>query len=287
MPEAVLYEAVDAAGDTRLKHPPSPLVERGTFDLRRLHISRHGASIVVEARFGAPIRLMTAPSDIDRGIETYLQTVDVYLDTGPGGSVESLPGRGFHVPASEAWDRVLVLSSVLERAPHASARLPTHLTHHGRVLRATFPATVWPDRVDGVLVTVQATARWGAGRVRAVSRFRGDCTAWDSNRCTLYGEGPPVIDASAPVTGPLLRLSYRGPRPAPKSVPVVFQRGKLVTVAPVPKGLADGTLATLLDGAGKPSATAVVQSVVGDSATLQVIAGGKVKAVSVVFGGSK
>lgn len=281
----LVIELRDAPGDTRLVHPPAPGIERGTFDLRRLIVRRSPDAVIVEASFVSPVRpwaVVVAPDEDQR--LRYPQTVDVYIDAGPRrGNVEGLEGRGFHVPSPEAWDRALVLSTAL-RAPHDDAIVALHLSHRGRTLTGVFPPDAIPEGAVGFLVIVAATSLRGDGGVRPVAELEGECATWDDTRCTLIGEGPAVLDATGVVAGGVLSLRYPGTeRPRGSAVPVVFHRGGLVTVAPVGPGLAEGALATLLDGVGRPLASAVVQQVVGDTATLRVVGELTVDPRSVIF----
>lgn len=288
-PTVVVTDLSDPSGDVRLEHPPASGIVDGTFDLERLVLARRGDDVIVTATFRAPVRRrMATRLAEDHPVAAFPQTVDVYLDLLPGaGRVEALPGRRFQVPASEAWDRVLVLSSLDDLSDNDLVQAQ-HLSARGRDLVGIFPGSVLPPSGPlGVLAVVLATSPTGTGRVREVTTGLGDCTVWDDERCTLRGTGPPVLDATTDVVRarPIALTYAEGARPKPALTPVVFSRGALVGVAPVPPGqVSVGQLATLLDGADEPLATAIVVSVVGDTVSLEVIGKEPVEgAASAVF----
>lgn len=219
-PDEEILTRDDPAGDVRLEHPPHPEIARGTFDLKRLDFGRSAEYVFVTATFAAPVRpLAGVRLTEDKVVDIYPQTIDIYLDTKRGtGYIEALPGRGFHVPASEAWDKVLVISSLPDPF-HAEAVRPLHLTASGRKLTAVFRRQEVPDELLGVLAVVMATSVRGEGRVLPVKKWRGDCQNWDQERCNLYGEGPAVIDASTKVEkGKPIRLSYLAGSPPPSTL---------------------------------------------------------------------
>ncbi|MFO0750305.1 MAG: hypothetical protein U1F43_32240 [Myxococcota bacterium] len=205
------------------------------------------------------------------------QTIDVYLDTtgDDRGHLKALPGRHFRVPASEGWEQVLVVSSLDDLTDDGVVH-PLRVTTRGRRLVALFPEDAIIGPVKGVLAIVLATSTAGDGRVRPVTRGGGDCTVWDDSRCTLAGDGPPILDGIGVIEAdrPLSLTYLDGPRPLPDGVKVVFARGALVGVAPITPDIAKGRLATLVDHQGAAFGTAMVVSVVGDTATLEVIGGG-------------
>lgn len=265
----------DASGDVRLVHPLAPGIGPGTFDLERLTLAKVAGVWRLEATFAAPVApLEDVRAARDRIVTMLPQTIDVYLDTVPdAGHIAALPGRGFRVPAGEAWDRVLVASSV----PDLSEDDVVHalrVTANGRRLIATFPGDALPDHVRGVLAVVLATSPTGDGRVRPVGHG-GDCRVWDDERCRLEGDGPPVLDALAldvRVDRPLNLTYATGERPQVSGTPVVFQRGTLLSAAPVlASEIAKGRLATVLDKAGEALGTAIVLNVVGDTAAMEVV----------------
>jgi len=285
------WSAEDPIGDVRLEHPPHPVIERGTFDLERVSLARRGDGWRLEATFASPVPTLTeVRAARDRVIELLPMTVDVYLDTTPGaGHLAALPGRRFRVVASEAWDRALVASS----APGVfddDVVLAQRVVAQGRKLVATFARDAVPDRVLGVLVVVLATSTSGEGGVRAVGTG-GECRVWDDTRCLLAGEPPPVLDAAQVdiARGRPMRLVYAdGLRPIPRATPIVFRRGALLGVAPVSEGEVEaGRLATVLADDGTALATAIVVSVVGDTASLELVSPGSIEdAAVVVFAGA-
>lgn len=282
-----VFDLPDPAGDVRLHHPPSALVGPGTFDLERFSLARDGDRVIVEVTFGAPLRTERAArvaEDLTRDLLP--QTVDVYLDTVPGeGQLRALPGRGFTVPASEAWDWVLVVSS-LDDLDEANVIRPLHVVTRGRTLRATFDGRRVPREIAGVLPVVLATSTSGEGRVRPVQLAGGDCHVWQDERCFLEGKGPPVLDTVGEVTGGrVIALHYRdGERPRPSTLPIVFKQGEVLTVSPTPEGLlAVGALVTVVDAAGAPLGTASVMSVVGEVSSLRWVGGEVPEAASAII----
>ncbi len=279
------FETVDPRGDTRLEHPAHPDIEKGTFDLEHVKLERVGDRFELELTFAAQVKRLTDVRPArDRVVEMVPMTVDIYLDTRDGGRVDALPGRGFRVPAGEAWDHVLVVTELPDLSEDGLIHTQ-RVSVAGRRLHATFLAAGVED-VRGVLVVVLATSSSGDGRVRQVGTT-GECRVWDDFRCVLIGTDPPVIDALGEVKpGRPVALHYpEGQRPAVSATPVIFVRGKLVGVAPVePQQAVVGRFATVVDAAGKALATAVVLSVVGDTASLEVIGEGTVEgATGVVF----
>lgn len=264
----------DPRGDMRLEHPEHPGIERHTFDLTRLDLSQRGRQLTVEATFAAPVRELDYRAARDRAVVMVPMTLDVYLDLEPGGRVEGLPGRGIRFPASEGWERVLVVSGLPDLSEDGLIHAQ-RVSIAGRTLKAVFDLDVAVTAATGVQVVVLATSMSGDGRVRAVGRH-GECRVWDDFRCVLVGKDPPVIDALGEVSsGAPLAMVYDQPVPKPETarVPVIFVRGKLVGAAPVGPEAMVGQLATLYDAAGVAKATAVVLSVVGDTASLEVVSG--------------
>ena len=281
-------DLADATGDVRLLHPTHPDIGPGTFDLERLTLARAGGAWRLEATFVAPVQTINeVRAARDRVVTMVPQTIDVYLDTVPdAGHIAALPGRGFRVPAGEAWDKVLVVSSLPDLSED-DVVYASRVTASGRRLIATFPGDAIPDGVRGALVVVLATSPTGEGRVRPVGRS-GDCRVWDDERCRLDGDGPPVLDALAldvRVDRPLSLSYLDAQRPKVNGTPVVFQRGTLLSAAPVLAAeIAKGRLATVLDAAGEALGTAIVLNVVGDTAALEVVGTSKLEgAHTVVF----
>jgi len=284
-----LIELADHLGDVRLAHPPYPGLDDDTFDLEHFKLERAGGGWRLEATFASPVPILTeVRAARDRVVAMVPMTIDVYLDTRPEvGHLAALPGRGFRVPASEAWDRVLVVSSVPD-VDEAGVVHALRVTPSGRRLTATFPADAITEPVRGILVVVLATSATAEGRVRPASKGAAECRVWDEIRCHLLGDGPPVIDALATEVGPSrpIPLFYlAGDRPTPKGVPVVFQRGALISAAPIEAGQVEtGRLATVLDASGLALGTAVVVSVSGDTASLELVGARSIEgAHSVVF----
>lgn len=286
---APLIDFADHGGDVRLEHPIHPGVDGGTFDLEHFTLERTAESWRVEATFASPVRLIgDVRAAQDRVVDMLPMTIDVYLDTRPdAGHLTALPGRDFRVPASEAWDRVLVVSS-LPDVSEAGVVHALRVTPSGRRLTATFPASAIDEPVRGLLVVVLATSATGQGRVRPAARGVAECRVWDEIRCHLVGDGPPVLDALATDVSPgrpLPLLYLAGDRPTPKGVPVVFQRGALISAAPIEAGQIEaGRLATVLDAGGRALGTAMVLSVSGDTASLELVGAQSIEgAHTVVF----
>ena len=271
-----LWSISDPSGDARLRHPDHPQIRPGTFDLTHFELLETETQLIAIVTFAAVIRpIQNVRLSEDRRATIFPQTVDIYLDTTPGaGAVETLPDRNIHIPANEAWDQVLVMSSI--RDMHVGGVIyASHLSASGRTLIGTFDKSRLEGTIKGALVLVLASASRGDGRVRLASTFKGVCTDWNPNRCTLLGSGPPILDSTVKITeqGPVA-LTYFGdaPRPAPKTIPVVFRRGRLIGAAPVTsKRIKQGNFATIFNDKGNAIASAVVVSVVDDTASLEII----------------
>lgn len=280
--EPPLWRGEDSAADVRLAHPAAPEVQPGTFDLVEVELRARGDEVEVIARFRAPVRPLTPlPEDAPPGA-WFLPTVDVYLDLLPDqGHLDTPEGRHVTFPVDQGWERALVLTGApMDLGPDVAVAM--HLTAHGRELRGRFPRSAAPGAPRGVAVLVLATAPGADGAVRPVGVLKGDCSTWDASRCTLRGDGPPVLDAIGELAGELLLPLRVGEAPAAAPaqdpvtdllVPVVFQREAVVTVAPIPeteRARYDvGALVTLLDEARAPTGSAVVVSRLDDAATLQ------------------
>jgi hypothetical protein len=282
-------DAVDPIGDTRLVHPTHAQVTTAHFDLERVTLAPSAEGWRLEATFAKPIpTLKEVRASRDRVVEIVPQTIDVYLDLGDGGHVEALPGRGFRFPSTEAWDRVLVATSMPDTS-FDDAVYAKRVTAQGRRLVAVFPRDAIPaSGVRGVLVVVLATAPEGEGRVRGVTSSGSDCQVWDEQRCQLIGEGSAIVDAlSVDVIGqrPVAMLYPEGQRPRAGGIPVVFSRAALLGAAPVDaRDVAKGDLATVFDRAGVALGTAIVLDVVGDTASMEIVGKGALEAASsVVF----
>lgn len=282
-------DAVDPIGDTRLAHPTHAQVTTAHFDLERVTLAPSAEGWRLEATFAKPIpTLKEVRAARDRVVEIVPQTIDVYLDLGDGGHVDALPGRGFRFPSTEAWDRVLVATSMPDTS-FDDAVYAKRVTAQGRRLVAVFPRDAIPaSGVRGVLVVVLATAPEGEGRVRGVTSSGSDCQVWDEQRCQLIGEGSAIVDAlSVDVIGqrPVAMLYPEGQRPRADGIPVVFSRAALLGAAPVDaRDVAKGDLATVFDRAGVALGTAIVLDVVGDTASMEIVGKGALEAASsVVF----
>ncbi len=269
-----LIDATDPRGDVRLDHPPRSGISDRTFDLEALTLARRAdGRWELTATFAEPLRPLTAERrSEDQVVDLLPQTLDLYLDTtADAGHVGALEGRGFDVPAAEAWDRALVVSS-LDGLRHDDLRRPQQTIVRGRRLVAVFDADAITPPIRGYLAVVLATSPRGQGWVRRVTPGPGNCHAWDDARCTVAGEGPAVFDATSQVApGRPIQLTYaEGERPAPAIVPVVFTRGALLGAAPVSAGdVREGQPATVVDADGRPLASAIVIAVVGDTASLK------------------
>ena len=94
--------------------------------------------------------------------------MEIYIDSSPEvGAIEALPDRNIHVTASEAWDQVLVMSSIRE------LNLPgliyaSHLIARGKTLIGVFEKE---GRSLSILyvVLVTASSPRGTGRIRLAS----------------------------------------------------------------------------------------------------------------------
>ena len=271
-----VWKVTDPDNDVRLTHPEHPDINGGTFELTSFELLESDTHLIARAVFSSPVRaIRNVRLSEDRRGTIYPQTVDIYIDSSPEvGAMEALPDRNIHVTASEAWDQVLVMSSIRE------LNLPgliyaSHLIARGKTLIGVFEKEGVVSPIRGALVLVTASSPRGTGRIRLASTFKGICTDWNQMRCTLLGSGPPVLDATTTITGKRpVRLTYFGTaeRPQPKTVPVVFSRGRLVGAAPVPSNrIEPGHIATIFDDAGVAVATAVVLSIVDDTASLEII----------------
>lgn len=271
-----VWSISDPQNDGTLRHPGHPQINEGTFDLTAFELWESDTQYIAVATFASVVRPITnVRLSEDRRATIFPQTIDIYLDTASGaGSIETLPDRGVRVPANEGWDQVLVMSSIRDMTD-AGVTYTTHLMARGRTLIGVFDKSEVDGPIQGALVLVLASSPRGDGRVRLASRFKGVCTDWNPNRCTLLGSGPPVMDASAPIDDKApVALTYFGdtPRPEPKTVPIVFTRGRLLGAAPVTsKRIKQGHIATVFSDDGQAVASAIVVSVVDDTASLEII----------------
>ncbi len=297
----VLVDLKDPSGDVRLRHPAAPGVEKGTFDLRRLVVRRLDDHIEVAATFAVPPRpLAPLPDDVDRNRPWFLPTVDVYLNLVAGkGEARALPGRAFFLPSEAAWDAALILGPGVD-TPAGVVWNAEHLVTTGRTLRGRFPLDAIQGEVISALVVVLATSPRATGQVRAVGVLKGDCSTWDDARCQLDGQGPPVLDATGPVSGDVIAASPLGvsgesipdagapAASAAASAPVAFYGSGLVVASPIAPELARtltlGVLATLQDSKGNSVGTAVVESLASTAVSMRVIGAAPASApTSVVF----
>ncbi len=194
-----LFSATDAVGDVRLEHPPADGIGAGTFDLTALSLAYNDEFLVVTATFAAPVRARRVMGLQERRRSVFPQTVDVYIDAVPGaGATAALEGRGFSV--DRGWDTVLVLSSLQEVRADAHVVYPVHLVARESKLVGLFRLADVPARLMAVQAVVLATSPHTDGRVLAASTWRGDCRSHAYERCTLFGDGPPVMDALDAVT---------------------------------------------------------------------------------------
>ena len=282
---AHLWKVSDAAGDLRVTHPPADGIQNGSFDLVSFTLLETATTIIAKAEFAAPVRkLRNIRLSEDRVATIYPQTIDIYVDTTPRtGSIKTLPGREVYVPASHAWERVLVMSSIRDLY-EPGVVYPTHLIASGRTLTGTFDKQDIEAPIRGALVLVAATSTRGDGRIRLASPFKGTCTDWNQDRCTLIGAGPPILDSTSDIaSGRPTALTYFQKRhtPRPHTTPIVFRRGRLVGAGPVGSDrLKPGHMATILDKQSRAIATAVIVSLVDGTASLEVLGGANVDAAA-------
>ena len=277
----------DPAGDVRLIHPQHPAIGSGTFDLSSFELLETETHIIAKAEFVSPVRIIhNIRLSEDRRASVYPQTVDIYIDSSPEvGDVKTLPDREVYVPANEAWDQVLVMSSIRELHTPGTV-YASHLIVRGRTFIGAFPKADINLPIRGALVLVAATSARGDGRIRKASTFKGVCTDWNQDRCTLLGSGPPILDSTSTIDAkqpvPLRYLDGQT-RPPAVTYPVVFRRGRLIGVAPVSHDrIKPGMIATVFDKEGQAIATAVVLNLVEDTVSLEVVGDSEVQSAETV-----
>lgn len=224
----------DPAGDDHgpgsYRYPDHPAFAPGSFDLRKVSLSRDGGDWVVEVLFAAPLK--TAPVFVrqDDRRELFPQAVDIYfrLSTGPG-HAESLPGREVGFAPEDGWHKATVITSVpheLRRALESTTAIsadvfvPHRVRRSGRRLRARIPVEFLGEQLPytlSVLITGTSFRRsfMIADRIRDtlapegmnmdVTRSGGECRLDDPegmdcsfSGCDPCGSHPRVIDGLFP-----------------------------------------------------------------------------------------
>ena len=236
--------AADDHGPGGYVYPQGERLQRGDLDLRAVRLSRQGDELVVEAEFQRRIAVARGVRLArEQRADLFLAAVDVYLDVGPGGARDGLPGRRVSLPSGRGWELAVVLTAIPSRlsevlsAQVASGQvvIPRRVKVRGRVLEARLPAHLLggvPLADLGIAVAVTGTAFGSTFRsevegmmpnafVRGVTPRAGRCDRWseafDGAPCTFGGCGdcqghPRVLDALHPVSGTQERsLSTWGP----------------------------------------------------------------------------
>ena len=228
--ESLLFEDPegDDFGPGRFVYPTDAVYTRGSFDLRRLEIRDLGRWVELRITLAADIDdpwHSAAWSPPGRGFS--LQLVQVYLDTGAGGTTRALPGIRGRFAEDEAWDRVVLIApqarpavatAIEQAAPDLASvvLVPSWLRVRGPTLVVRVPRRKIGSRPDsswGVQVVVQSSdpAAAGAGLlVRGVNalagrhRFGGadarGCEPWILDLLAPPGRGEaPEVDAQMQV----------------------------------------------------------------------------------------
>jgi carbohydrate-binding DOMON domain-containing protein len=89
----------DDSGPGDYTYPTDPVFDPGVFDITQFQVARDEESLVFRFDLTGPL---TNPWGSPNGLA--LQTLDVYIDTGEGGSRMLLPGRNAALSAADAWD---------------------------------------------------------------------------------------------------------------------------------------------------------------------------------------
>lgn len=157
----------DDNGPGSYTYPTDAVYKRGSFDLTGLDVESKGGKVTFDVTLNSPLE---DPWGMKVGFAT--QMIFIFLDTGPGGFTETVPGLNVKFDEANAWDKVVILS------PQPPGRVKDEVTNK-------VPA----DRAGAVLVPSRTK---GAGRtISGAVELDGDPTQWGYQVVVQSNEGFP------------------------------------------------------------------------------------------------
>ena len=158
----------DDNGPGNYTYPTDGVYKRGSFDLTGLDVESKGGKVTFDVTVNSPLE---DPWGMKGGFA--VQMIFIFLDTGPGGFTDSLPGLNVKFDEANAWDKVVILS------PQPPGRVKDEVS-----------TKVTGDRAGAILVPSRTK---GAGRTISgtVEGLEGDPSQWGYQVIVQSNEGFP------------------------------------------------------------------------------------------------
>jgi carbohydrate-binding DOMON domain-containing protein len=95
----------DDDGPGKYLYPTDPVYKKGSFDLTELRVSEEGGKLVFAISYAADLENpWQQPGNFS------IQTAFVFVQTGPGGVTQGVPGLNVTFAPKHAWNKVIVVS---------------------------------------------------------------------------------------------------------------------------------------------------------------------------------
>lgn len=157
----------DDNGPGTYTYPTDAVYKRGSFDLTALDVEGKGGKVTFDVTLNSPL---DDPWGMKVGFAT--QMVFIFLDTGPGGFTDTVPGLNVKFDEANAWDKLVILS------PQPPGRVKDEISQK-----------VPGDRAGAILVPSRTK---GAGRtVSGTVELDGDPSQWGYQVVVQSNEGFP------------------------------------------------------------------------------------------------
>lgn len=162
----------DPAGDDNgpgtYTYPTDAVYKRGSFDLTGLDVESKGGKVTFDVTMNSPL---DDPWGMKVGFAT--QMIFIFLDTGPGGFTDTVPGLNVKFDEANAWDKLVILS------PQPPGRVKDEIS--SKAAAANAGSILVPGRVKGAGRTISGTVE-----------LEGDPTQWGYQVVVQSNEGFPA-----------------------------------------------------------------------------------------------
>lgn len=158
----------DDNGPGSYTYPTDAVYKRGSFDLTGLDVESKGGKVTFDVTMNSPLE---DPWGMKTGFA--LQMIFIFIDTGPGGFTDTVPGLNVKFDEANAWDKLVILS------PQPVGRVKDEIS-------SKIPA----DRAGSVLTPSRIK---GAGRtISGTVEIEGDPSQWGYQVVVQSNEGFPA-----------------------------------------------------------------------------------------------
>ena len=157
----------DDNGPGSYTYPTDAVYKRGSFDLSGLDVESKGGKVTFDVTLNSPLE---DPWGMKTGFA--LQMIFIFIDTGPGGFTETVPGLNVKFDEANAWDKLVILS------PQPVGRVKDEISSKIPADRAGSVLT--PSRVKGTGRTISGTVE-----------IEGDPSQWGYQVVVESNEGFP------------------------------------------------------------------------------------------------